>query len=96
MSKEAVRVGHPEDAACHKEDALAMMEMREPLNMKERMTPTRRVTQKARRSVGIGAQIYRFREWIPVIAWAAAIFWFSTDTFSGEHTRPLSSASCTH
>jgi len=31
----------------------------------------------------------RFREWIPVIVWAAAIFWFSTDTFSGEHTRPV-------
>lgn len=29
------------------------------------------------------------REWVPVIVWAAAIFWFSTDTFSGDHTRPI-------
>lgn len=36
-----------------------------------------------------GARTSRWREWIPVIIWAAVIFWFSTDTFSGEHTRPV-------
>ena len=38
---------------------------------------------------GIGARLPRLREWIPVIVWAAVIFWFSTDAFSWDHTRPV-------